>query len=184
MPLRNFTTAGLKLRQGAIALLAMVVVALCNTIEAQQAIDPFLAATRTAEPRLASHTMNNADPAYASDVVQTSGYVPVDTGFTPVDIGYGAQASYPGVPVYLPQGNPYDAPCTVWGWEMLPDGLIYRSYQAGPRESRIGLHAIHNDSSRFRSESLWDATLGGRRGIIRRNRLVGSLISRERRLYG
>ncbi|TWT88465.1 hypothetical protein Mal64_19470 [Pseudobythopirellula maris] len=53
-----------------------------------------------------------------------------------------------------------------WGWEIMPDGLIYRSYQAGPRESRLALHQISN-STPLGEETLWDATLGGRRGLLR-----------------
>jgi hypothetical protein len=50
-----------------------------------------------------------------------------------------------------------------WGWQVLPDGLIYRSYQAGVREPRLSIVAFREADGR----SLWDGTLGGRVGILR-----------------
>jgi hypothetical protein len=52
----------------------------------------------------------------------------------------------------------------VWLWQVLPSGLIYRSYQAGVREPRLSLVAFRelNDN-----RSLWDGTLGGRVGLLR-----------------
>ncbi len=50
-----------------------------------------------------------------------------------------------------------------WSWHFLPDGLLYRSYLAGPLESRLG--GVWLDE---RGEgTLWDITLGGRVGILR-----------------
>ena len=48
-------------------------------------------------------------------------------------------------------------------WQWLPTGLIYRSYWAGAHEPRASLVAFHEGESR----TLWDATLGGRFGILR-----------------
>lgn len=50
-----------------------------------------------------------------------------------------------------------------WGCQFLPQGLIYRSYLAGPKESRLGnqLISIPDDST------MWDSTLGARIGVIR-----------------
>lgn len=69
-----------------------------------------------------------------------------------------ASASDIGVPLYeqdLQQGD--------YGFHLLPDGLIYRSYLAGPKEPRMstGIISIPDDST------LWDATIGGRLGIFR-----------------
>lgn len=50
-----------------------------------------------------------------------------------------------------------------WTWQLLPDGVIYRSYLAGTRESRFASHWIREQ----RGGSLWDVTLGGRAGILR-----------------
>lgn len=51
----------------------------------------------------------------------------------------------------------------AWRWHHLPDGLLYASYLAGPKESRIGT-AWLNESDR---DWVWDSTLGGRAGIVR-----------------
>lgn len=63
-----------------------------------------------------------------------------------------------GVPLYeqdLEQGD--------YGFYVLPEGLIYRSYLAGPKEPRMsaGIVSIPDDST------MWDATVGGRLGIFR-----------------
>ncbi|NLF72618.1 MAG: DUF1207 domain-containing protein [Candidatus Anammoximicrobium sp.] len=49
------------------------------------------------------------------------------------------------------------------GFFLLPQGLIYRSYLGGPKESRMaaGIVNIPDDST------LWDATIGGRLGMFR-----------------
>jgi hypothetical protein len=71
--------------------------------------------------------------------------------------------------VYLsePQwsGSPYFGTrhSDVWCWQILPDGLIYRSYQAGVREPRLSIVAFREQDGR----SLWDGTLGGRVGLFR-----------------
>lgn len=50
-----------------------------------------------------------------------------------------------------------------WTWQLLPEGLMYRSYLAGPREARFGSVWLRERDR----ESLWDITLGGRAGLIR-----------------
>jgi hypothetical protein len=50
-----------------------------------------------------------------------------------------------------------------WSWHLLPDGLIYKSYLAGVKESRLSAHIVHERDH----YALWDATLGGRVGIFR-----------------
>lgn len=66
---------------------------------------------------------------------------------------------------YFDTGVPaYPASSNVWTHQLLPDGLIYRSYLAGPRESRFQLNTFEEVSS---SQTLWDVTLGGRRGLWR-----------------
>jgi hypothetical protein len=48
-------------------------------------------------------------------------------------------------------------------WQALPDGLIWKNYLADPHESRMSLLLFENlDKGRF-----WDATLGGRVGLLR-----------------
>ena len=55
-----------------------------------------------------------------------------------------------------PNGNWYS-------WQLFPDGLIYRSYMAGGRESRFAAHWVHERDQGW----LWDITLGGRMGLLR-----------------
>ncbi len=52
---------------------------------------------------------------------------------------------------------------TAYDWHLLPDGLLWRSYLAGPHEPRIST-VIFNDNS---GGVFWDATLGGRVGLLR-----------------
>ena len=50
-----------------------------------------------------------------------------------------------------------------WTLQFLPDGLIYRSYLAGAKESRMGCAFVHE----HRQGWIWDIALGGRMGILR-----------------
>ncbi len=118
-------------------------------VDAQQAIDPFLLGEQLASQsndqiRLAS-AVN--ETAYASDQEASV-----------------AEHQNIGLASYA---TSYAMPPSAWRWELLPDGLIYRSYQAGPRESRISLHAMSNTNTVTGTESLWDATVGGRSGVLR-----------------
>ncbi|MFG0263343.1 MAG: DUF1207 domain-containing protein [Novipirellula sp. JB048] len=49
------------------------------------------------------------------------------------------------------------------GWTVLPDGLLYKSYLAGPHEPRHAM-VIFSDTH---GGMFWDATLGGRVGFLR-----------------
>lgn len=51
---------------------------------------------------------------------------------------------------------PYD-------WQLLPDGLLWHSYLAAPHEPRISSLLFHTSDG----GSFWDATLGGRVGLLR-----------------
>lgn len=58
--------------------------------------------------------------------------------------------------------------CRTWQW--LPDGLMYKSYLAGLKEPRFGASWGHVDGRPENiggSGRIWEATLGGRVGIIR-----------------
>lgn len=49
-------------------------------------------------------------------------------------------------------------------WLLLPDGLLYDTYLAGPKEPRLQwvmMHDSHNNTN------IWEATLGGRVGLLR-----------------
>lgn len=50
-----------------------------------------------------------------------------------------------------------------WHWQLLPDGLIYRSYLAGVKESRFGSVWFNEREQGM----LWDVALGGRVGLLR-----------------
>lgn len=51
----------------------------------------------------------------------------------------------------------------VWCHQVLPDGLIYRSYLAGIKEPRFAGQWVHDVNLGW----VWDITLGGRVGILR-----------------
>lgn len=53
---------------------------------------------------------------------------------------------------------------SIWSWKILPDGLLYSSYLAGPKEPRLGYSWAYDTYSRS-----WvnDATLGARVGLLR-----------------
>ncbi len=59
-----------------------------------------------------------------------------------------------------------------WSWQLMPNNLIYTSYLAGPKESRLGT-VWYDDTSPSLTEYglsegwLWDSTLGGRASILR-----------------
>jgi hypothetical protein len=50
-----------------------------------------------------------------------------------------------------------------WRWRWLPEGLIYHSYWAGVHEPRMALVSFWETSD---GRALWDATLGGRVGLL------------------
>jgi hypothetical protein len=54
-------------------------------------------------------------------------------------------------------------PHEYWHWQMLPEGLLYRAYMAGGRESRFASHWFHEKDQ----ELLWDIALGGQVGMLR-----------------
>ena len=92
----------------------------------------------------------------------------------------GVGGNDPG-PIFTPSGNP--AATTVappidpnsyierslggsqesWRWQLLPTGLMYKSYLAGNREPRLGSQLVYERNHGW----LWDATVGGRVGILR-----------------
>ncbi|MCI0357500.1 MAG: DUF1207 domain-containing protein [Planctomycetaceae bacterium] len=55
------------------------------------------------------------------------------------------------------------APCEDWCWQVLPAGIIYQSYLADTKDSRLGTQVFDESDQ----GTLWDATLGGRAGILR-----------------
>lgn len=51
----------------------------------------------------------------------------------------------------------------AWNWELLPEGLMYKSYIAGEKENRISNSFLHESGG----HTFWDTTLGWRVGLIR-----------------
>lgn len=67
-----------------------------------------------------------------------------------------------GTPPLFTQ-DPLAAPIRPWTWQLLPDDLLYRSYQAGPREPRLASAWLHESDDGW----LWDFTIGARVGLLR-----------------
>ncbi len=74
---------------------------------------------------------------------------------------------YIDVDQYIDPATPYGANSSggneEWGFQVLPNSLIYRSYLASTKESRMygGVDSVKDDST------LWNATVGARVGIFR-----------------
>ena len=51
-----------------------------------------------------------------------------------------------------------------FGWQVLPQGLMYKSYIAGEKEPRMQFTSSYETRSKQR---VWDAVLGGRVGLLR-----------------
>jgi hypothetical protein len=62
-------------------------------------------------------------------------------------------------------GNQYDPLLRRddWCWQVVPDGILYRSYLASPKESRTGTQIFNSKDD----GALWDSTVGGRFGLLR-----------------
>jgi hypothetical protein len=93
----------------------------------------------------------------------------------------GAQNAYGNAPIYSPiqvppgPGNavnppppdvpmkPFSAAAEDWDWRVLPPGVIWKSYMAGGKESRISSQWVYDKYQGW----LWDATLGGRASLLR-----------------
>ena len=50
-----------------------------------------------------------------------------------------------------------------WDWQLLPDGIIYQSYLANSKESRMATQLVNLEGD----GAIWDSTLGGRVGLVR-----------------
>jgi len=70
-------------------------------------------------------------------------------------------SSYLDLDSYLDDGRGgYDG---EWTWQLLPSSLIYKSYLAGLKESRLASQHVNIRGDGW----LWDAVLGGRVGLLR-----------------
>lgn len=57
----------------------------------------------------------------------------------------------------------FRVPAEPWCWQILPNGLIYRSYLAGAKEPRFASAWAHERELGW----IWDVALGGRVGLLR-----------------
>lgn len=60
---------------------------------------------------------------------------------------------------------PYASSGDSWTWQFLPQGLIYRSYLAGPKEPRFGAQVVNIDDENW--GWVFDNTMGARVGLLR-----------------
>ncbi len=96
--------------------------------------------------------------------------VEVGSGDLSLDFDAWLEAEQGGGTYVLTQGAPCVECEPTWGyapqqwtWHILPVGLLYRSYLAGPLEPRFA--AILFDERD--QDTLWDVTLGARAGVLR-----------------
>jgi hypothetical protein len=61
------------------------------------------------------------------------------------------------LPVSAPSGS------DEWSWQVLPDGVLYKMYVAGLKESRFSTVFLHDNNRGW----IWDSTMGGQVGILR-----------------
>jgi hypothetical protein len=68
-------------------------------------------------------------------------------------------------PIFPARPDPWDSPSAglPWVWQLMPEGLIWRSYLAGVKEPRLGV--VMTGQSGF--GTIWDSTLGGRVSLVR-----------------
>lgn len=63
--------------------------------------------------------------------------------------------------IFAAQPDQYN---NCYGWQVLPKGLLYKSYLAGEKEPRMQFVQLYDSRSKTR---VWDAVLGGRFGVLR-----------------
>lgn len=103
-------------------------------------------------------------PGPATTLPTTEVTEPPLAGSAPLNGASGGQGQpYFDMDQYLDSYPSYFAEGQPWDWVLLPTSIIYRSYLAGAKESRLSAHIIHENDH----YALWDATLGGRVGILR-----------------
>ena len=68
-------------------------------------------------------------------------------------------------------GNPpavgYEMATPDWGFQFLPESILYKAYLAGMKESRLAGHVFSGDSGVNGGDLLFEGTLGGRFGLFR-----------------
>lgn len=61
-------------------------------------------------------------------------------------------------------GDPSDANASAYEFQILPAGLLYRSYLAGEKEPRMMWSVLYDIK---RQRTIWETSLGGRVGLLR-----------------
>jgi hypothetical protein len=87
----------------------------------------------------------DGDPLSAGATVN-----PMTTTATPVEVGQ------------IGQIGAFSDPSS-WSWQLMPSGLMYRSYLAGLHEPRLGSQLVYLSGHGW----VWDATVGAHVGLIR-----------------
>lgn len=95
------------------------------------------------------------EPSPAETTASSLGDRYLDPAIAPVQY---TEGEWPGLPAR--SGSSKDE---HWCHQVLPDGLIYRSYLAGIKEPRFAGQWVHDVDHGW----MWDITLGGRVGILR-----------------
>jgi len=150
-----------------------------------------LQAARKAPPFLAQFTSNaktsalrDADAASTPDAPEFDTFADRDAGDYELDppmpsTEQSAQGSagYPQLEELMPQAE-NDLPITpqqvfsnapaqcnnCFGWQVLPQGLMYKSYIAGEKEPRMQFAQLYDTRN---NQRMWEAVLGGRVGLLR-----------------
>ena len=100
---------------------------------------------------------NSYEEAYQSQTFP-GGYLAM--GNKPVFRESNAKTLVPRHPSYDHWSELSDQP---WTLQLMPKGLIFSSYLAGMKEPRLATMWVHDENFNW----VWDATLGGRAGLIR-----------------
>lgn len=120
----------------------------------------------TSGQRLARHSMP-ADGNFPQFDAVAGGVVPLgqQPHPAPVDERLAAElASYDAhAPAPTSRYARWMEGCPSWTCQFLPDGLMYHSYIAGPKEPRFGLSILDKADQ----GGIWEVALGGRMGIWR-----------------
>ncbi|MDX1970397.1 MAG: DUF1207 domain-containing protein [Planctomycetaceae bacterium] len=101
------------------------------------------------------------NPATSAAWIDTSGVAgPDNSDFAEPPAWIGVS-----VPTLVPMQNwfPMRESDKPWDWQILPDGVVYKSYIAGEREPRLATTFAKQNGGDWQ----WDSTLGGRASILR-----------------
>jgi hypothetical protein len=123
-------------------------------------------ATESVYPTTSTAWSPGVSPTWG-DAAPTASVAATDSWIEPTQ----QEPSYVDTDVYYYSNEPtmgssivHPSPPDTWFWQVLPEGLIYRSYWAGVHEPRMGVVMFRETNS---GSSFWDAALGGRVGLLR-----------------